>query len=110
MKQPPLEVESLRILINRRSRRALDDARRQPLREGFFRRAVTIRFPAKFEPHDVVRTAFVQLFLTRGADQIVRRRHDARRFAGNLTIIDQRAKWLDALDERAHFSASPASA
>src|ERR1035437_10411128 len=36
MKQPALDVESLRVLINLRPRGPLDHARRHQLREGFF--------------------------------------------------------------------------
>ena len=110
MQQTALEVESLRVLIDGRTRRAHEDARRQPLGERLFRCGVTVRVAAEFEPHDVVRTAFVELLLARGADQIVRRRDDARRFAGDSAVVQQRAERLDPFAEHAHFSASPAIA
>ena len=86
MQQPPLDVEGLRVLKDRRPRRPLEDARRQPFRERLLRGAVTVRLAPEFEPHDVVRTALVELILTRRADQIVRRRDDERRLAGNLRL------------------------
>jgi len=52
----------------------------------FFRRPIAVGLAREFEPHDVVRTAFVQLILTRGADQVVRRRHHSRRIAGDSRL------------------------
>ena len=110
MQLPPLDVESLRVLENCGTHRPLDDARRQPFRERCFRCGVAVRLAPEFEPHDVVRAALVQLILTLRADQIVRRRHHARRLAGDLAVVHERAKRLDAFAEPAHFSASAASA
>ena len=87
MQQPSLEVEGLPIVIDCRTGRPLEDLSDQPLRECSFRRAVTIRLASEFEPHDVKRTAIVQLILTRGADQIVWRRHYQRRIADNFAVV-----------------------
>ncbi len=104
MQQPALDVEGLRVLKDRGTRRPLEDARRNPVRERFLGGAVAICLAREFEPHDVVRTAFVKLILTRGADQIVRRRHDVRRIADNLAVVHQCAERLDSFAEFAHFS------
>src|SRR5258708_7035640 len=109
MQQAPLDIEGLRVLKDGGTRRPLEDARREPLRERFLRRDVAVGLAPEFEPHDIVRTALVELILTRGADQIVRGSHHARWIADNFAIVHQRAKRLDPFAEVAHFNASPAT-
>src|SRR5580698_11144874 len=109
MQQAAFEVEGLPIVIDRRPGRPLEDLSDQPLCECSFCRAVTIRLAPEFEPHDVIRTAIVQLILTRGADQIVWRRHYQRRIADNFAVVYQRAKRLDTLAQLAYFKHLPLS-
>ncbi len=110
MQQPTLEVKGLRVLKNSRTRRPLEYAPRAPLRERLLRCDVSVGLAPEFEAHDVVRTALVELILTRGADEVVRGSHHARWIADNFVIVHQRAERLDPFAEPAHFNASPASA
>src|SRR5271154_3332522 len=107
MQQPALEVEGLPIVIDSRAGRPLEDLSDQPLCECSFCRAVTIRLAPEFEPHDVVRTAIVQLILTRRSDQIVRWRYYQRRIADDLAVVYQRAKRLDPLSQSTPFTHLP---
>src|ERR1700689_3203086 len=103
----PASIDRSSLRIPRSSTRSINGSPPpQPIRQRLFRRAVAIGFAREFEPHDVVRTAFVQLILARGADQIVRRRDDACRLPGQLPVVHQRAKRLDPLAEPAHFNAA----
>ena len=70
MQQPPLDVESLRVMKDRGTRRPLEDARREPFRERFFRRAIAIRLARR------VRAARRCTDCARTADSDAQRRSD----------------------------------
>src|SRR5713226_7515349 len=109
MKQPTLDVETLRVLVDCRTRRAHQHARREPIRERLLGGGIAVRFAPEFEPDNIVGAPLVKLILARGADQIVRRRDHASRFTYDFAIVKQRAEGLDTFAGLTYLSCSPAS-
>src|ERR1700720_2738165 len=109
MHQLPLDVETLRVLIDCRTRRAHQYPSCEPIRERLLSDTIAVRLAPQFEPHNIVGAPLVQLILACGADQIVRRRDHARRFTDDFAIVKQRAEGLDTFASLTHLSCSPAS-
>src|SRR5579885_158552 len=109
-KVPVLDLEPLRVEIDRGMLSAPQHALVDPLPKRAARRRIPVRITSEFEPHDIVRASLVKAFLERIADYVVGW-GDYPRYVSDLArVVKQSAQRFYSRTQTAHSNASPASA